>query len=438
VLRRERRVRLTPLEPWIAGKIGAHGPRPLDRRLLEAWQLERLNETLSLVRSRSRFHRRHLAAAPTVLAELAEVARLPTTTDDDLRADPASLVCVGQDEVSRIVTLDTSGTSGAPKRVFFTAADQALTVDFFRAGMSVFTGPGDRVLILLPGTTPGSVGDLLASALRELGAVPIPHGPVRDAAEAIRVAAAEAATVAVGIPVQLLRMARTPTDLPRPQVHSVLLSTDHVPRAIAAALETAWGCRVYNHFGMTETGLGGGVDCAARRGLHLREADLLFEVIERDGDAPVREGDEGELTVTTLTRQAMPFLRYRTGDLARWLPGPCPCGTTLRTLAYVTTRVRGRHPLPGGGVLTQARLDEALFPVPGVVAFQAVLDLRAPLPSLDIAVEAVGGIDADRVAGEIRAALVADGLGRLRITVTCLHDRLPPGGLSKRGIDLVG
>ena len=67
------------------------------------------------------------------------------------------------------MTLQTSGTTGPPKRIQFTAADQALTVDFFRYGMSVLVEPGDRVLALLPGERPDSVGDLLRRGLAAHG-----------------------------------------------------------------------------------------------------------------------------------------------------------------------------------------------------------------------------------------------------------------------------
>ncbi len=140
---------LTPLEPWIAHKIGATGA--LTRDALTAYQLAALNETLAWVRARSPFYRERLADAPPTLAALEDLPALPFTTADDIQTEPLRFVCVSQSEISRVVTLDTSGTTGHSKRLYFTADDQALTVDFFQAGMSTFTRPGDRVLILLRG-----------------------------------------------------------------------------------------------------------------------------------------------------------------------------------------------------------------------------------------------------------------------------------------------
>ena len=272
---------LTPLEPWIDHKI--------DHTDLEAYQLRKLNETLRLVKEKSRFYRQQPIDLPSDLGHLSDLTRWPFTTADDLRANPLAFVTVSQDEIHRVVTLDdanfplttltTSGTTGQPKRLYFTRDDQELTIDFFRVGMSTFTAPGDRVLILLPGETPGSVGDLLALGLQRLGAVPIKHGPVRDAAATLGVMRREKINVMVGVPTHVLALARHPAKSPL-KLKSVLLSTDHVPNAIKHAIEAAFGCTVYNHYGMTEMGLGGGVECEARRGYHLREADLLFEIVD--------------------------------------------------------------------------------------------------------------------------------------------------------------
>jgi phenylacetate-coenzyme A ligase PaaK-like adenylate-forming protein len=385
-------MRNSPLEAWIARLVTADSAgdtsSPFDRAALERYQLRRLRETLRLARTHSVFYRRHLAGAAEGLRSLEDLQGLPLTTADDIRANPLSFVCVSQDEINRVVTLDSSGTTGAPKRVYFTRADQRLTVDFFGVGMSTFTNPGDRVLILLPVERPGSVGDLLATAMLELGAVPIRYGPVRDPEHALQVAADERASVMVGVPTHLLRLVRHRLAAPRlPRLHSVLLSTDHVPTAIVNAVETAWGCRVYNHYGTTEMGLGGGVDCAASRGYHLRDADLLFEIVDPASGRPVVGEEIGEVTFTTLTRTGMPLIRYRTGDLSRWLLDPCPCGSRLRTLAHITTRVAGQFALGPGSTLTQADLDEAIFAVDGVLDFSAKLSRAEAATELQIRVQ---------------------------------------------------
>ncbi|MEN6409202.1 MAG: DVU_1553 family AMP-dependent CoA ligase, partial [Anaerolineaceae bacterium] len=359
---------ITPLDSWVNQKIA--NPAQLTRKALEEYQLERLRETLDLVRKKSPFYLKHLSAAPNSIASLSDLAQFPFTTPQDLREHGLQFLCVSQDEIQRVVTLDTTGTTGQPKRLYFTQEDQELTLDFFHVGMTTFTAPGDKVLILLPCERTGSVGDLLATALQRLGAHPIKHGIVRDVSHTLEVIRAEKIDSLVGIPIQTLELARRSRET---RLKSVLLSTDYVPNALARAVERAWGCVVYNHYGMTEMGLGGGVECQARRGYHLREADMLFEIVHPQTGIPVADGETGEVVFTTLTRNGMPLIRYRTGDFSRFIPGKCPCGTNLKTLERIRTRITGMVPLGTGGQLSIADLDEALFSIEGVYDYQATV-----------------------------------------------------------------
>ncbi len=393
---------ITPLENWIAGKIGVSG-RALTRGDIESHQLHRLRETLHRAVSHSRFYADRLKGLPAEeLPSCRDLSHYPFTTADDIRKSPLSFLCVPQGEIHRVVTLDTSGTTGLPKRLYFTRQDQELTVDFFHHGMSTLVQPGDRVLILLPGERPGSVGDLLVKGLARMGVTGVPHGIVKDVRETLRTLSDEHITCLVGIPRQVLSLAREGREAG--ELRSVLLSTDHVPRAVAREIEQVWGCEVFGHYGMTEMGLGGGVECKAHSGYHLREADLYVEMVHPETGHPVPDGDTGEVVFTTLTRNGMPLIRYRTGDLSRFIPSPCPCGTILKTMERVTCRVDGRFDLGGGWVLTLADLDEALF------ALREVLDFKATL-------SAEQGSEVLTVELALRDAEVNDFLPRVRDTL---------------------
>lgn len=382
----------TPLEAWIYDKItgGTSGAGQLTRGQIEAYQIQKLQETISWAKNESVFYRRQLAGSKPVVS-LADLAEYPFTTADDIRQNPLHFLCVSQSEIGRIVTLQSSGTTGTPKRLFFTGDDQELTVDFFHYGMTSLVKPGDRVLILMPGESPGSVGDLLRTALARFGADGIVHGPVYDVAHTLDVIRQEQVDALVGIPTQVLALARYRDSVGRSgplKLHSVLLSTDHVPDAIVRELQTAWGCQIFNHYGMTEMGLGGGVACQALAGYHLREADLFFEIINPDTGLPIPEGERGEVVFTTLTRRGMPLIRYRTGDISRFIPESCPCGTVLKRMDWVKNRLTGRIELSGGRFLTMADLDEALFVLDGLMDFQVTLTRNDSKDQLEIGIMA--------------------------------------------------
>ncbi len=397
---------ITPLHRWIADKIGVTGAH-LTKARLEAYQLGKLQETLQLARNHSVFYRKSLAGLPGEnISSLAELTRLPFTTAEDLHQNPLQFLCVSQDQIDRVVTLQTSGTTGEPKRLYFTREDQGLTIDFFQQGMSTLVNPGDKVLILLPGERPGSVGDLLVRGLQQMGAKGIPHGLVRKPGRTLEILKKEEIDALVGIPTQVLSLARYQEQGGRLPVKlkSVLLSTDHVPRAIIHELERSWGCRVFNHYGMTEMGLGGGVECEARAGCHLREADLYFEIIDSKTKEPLPQGETGEIVFTTLTRKGMPLIRYRTGDQGRFISEPCPCGTSLKRLELVKGRLEGERRLTGG-VITMEDLDEALFPLEDLTDFQAVILRQEGSEKLQIKVKLAAGCNRDLLEEKIYRAL---------------------------------
>ena len=358
-----------PLDDAVAALMGTVAP--LRREDLRRYQYERLRDTVAWAQQHSPFYRRRLAGVDAgTLHGPADQQRLPFTTADELRRNDPPLLCVSQDDISHVVTLETSGTSGPPKRLFFTPEDQRATRDFFRAGMAVFTRPGDRVLVLFPGGRAGSVGDLLALALRSLGAEPLVAAAPLEPADAARLLHDFRPDVVAGPPVPVLAVARHAAALGPLRVRAALLSSDRAGPALRNALAALWRCEVHDHYGMTEMGLGGGVDCIAHAGYHMREAELLLEVVDPASGAPLPEGCFGEVVLSTLLRRGLPLIRYRTGDLSRIVPGPCTCGSALIRLDRIQGRIGAGVPV-GDGCLTQEDLDEALLGLPQVIDFAA-------------------------------------------------------------------
>ena len=395
----------TPLEVWIAQRLGLSAPA-LTRQAVVQYQLQGIQKTVAWARAHSSFYAQRLAAlstgAPHSLRELAE---LPFTSPADLAQHAPELLCVSQDEISRIVTFNSSGTTGAPKRIFFTAAEQELALDFFANGVAAMAAPGDRMLIALPGEREGSVGYQLAKGIARAGVIPIPHGlsvdPVRTLAHMER----EKATSIIGLPVQMLALAMNNTALATSamrRLRSIVLCSDHVPQSLVQTLQRRSAAEVFEHYGMTEMGLGGGVDCHAHMGYHLRETDLYVEIVDPATGMPAPDGDTGEIVFTTLNRTGMPLLRYRTGDLSRFLPGPCGCGSILRRLERVQSRIDGSIRLATSASFNIAMLDEALFTVAGLLDFSATYFHGAP-SHLRLTVYAPG-IGASQLVGAVTEA----------------------------------
>jgi phenylacetate-coenzyme A ligase PaaK-like adenylate-forming protein len=295
------------------------------------------------------------------LESLEDINRLPFTEAKNLEEGIEEFLCVSPGKIPRIVSMFTSGSTGLPKRIGFTGEDIENTVRYFAYGMGQMVAPGDRVLICLPGENEYGVSHLLSLGVKKLGATPITYGNIRDPGDAAFLIADASPSCIVGIPVQILAAAEHCSRVYSENgVKSVLLTTDYASRSLRRRIARSLKCRVLNHYGSTEMGYGGALECEQDGGLHLREMDLYFEVIDVNSGRPTKFGDEGELVFTTLSRQGMPLIRYRTGDFTRILPDKCRCGRVLRRIAAPWRRHRGIICL-GGKFITMPELDELMF-----------------------------------------------------------------------------
>ena len=304
--------------------------------------------------------------------------------------------------------------------------------------------PGDAVLVVLPGTRPGGVACLLAEALKRAGRRAVVPGDGAGAAEAVDLAVANDARCMVGAPMHLNAVAAVwaARGLGRGIMRTALACWDTVPEAVRLRLRRDMGCAVYHHWGMTETGLGGAVDCAEGSGMHLREADLYVEIVDPGTGRAAPDGHWGEITVTTLTRRAMPLIRYRTGDRGRLVPGTCGCGSPLRRLDVVPGRLGEGVFLPTGETLRLADVHEAVLAVDGVADCRASLEPRdKPLLRVAVSTPRADAFEVRRgatmaLADEpaVRRALEA---GALEFSVDLASDANPALTFEKRSLHIL-
>jgi phenylacetate-coenzyme A ligase PaaK-like adenylate-forming protein len=404
------------------------------------WQLARLREVVAHARHASPFYAAHLAGvdAPAIRTAT-DFSRLPLLTAEAVRNAPEQLLCVSRDEIARVVTLHSSGTTGPPKRIFHTPDDMEATVDYFRWGMAAMIGHGQTALVLMPGQRPGGVGQLLVQALARAGARAVPHGELTRAGDALDQMIGEKADCLVGPAAHVNMVAREweARGLPRGRIRSVLLCWDTAPDAVVRNVGRIFGCQVFRHWGMIETGLGGAVECAPGSGMHLRETDVYLEIVDPATAAPLPDGEFGEMVVTTPLRRGMPLIRYRTGDMGRILPSACPCGSPLRLLDPFIRRM-GDGARVGTGTLTLAELGEALYALPGLRDFAAWHGPRT------LKIRACG--DAKTLEQSVRSALrsipvieQAVAADRLDIVIETTSDDAPAvPGLGKRRLQPLG
>ncbi|PTW62846.1 2-phosphoglycolate phosphatase [Breoghania corrubedonensis] len=425
---------------WAARRMEVSAPLTAEKR--DAYHLARIRETVAHARRESPFYRTRRKWPDALPESLADVARLPFTWPQELARNDPPFTAAPRSAIARMVTLQTSGTSGQAKRIAFTAQDVEDTIDYFHHGMAQFARPGDRVGIVFPAERPGSIGEDLVEATRRLDATPL-TAPLADlsAASLLGWIRSETPDVLFGPPVPFLAAARLShaDGGPVPAIRAALISSDAACAALIAGLNTLWGCEVFDHWGMTESGYGGALDCPHHAGAHIRETDLYVEVIDPLSGTSVQPGEEGEIVLTTLRRTALPLIRYRTGDLARMIDTPCRCGSPFRRLVGLGGRIGGGASLRGAESLSRAAMDQALFAVSSVTDYTARLE-DGPPAVLDVVVAAPPVQHTADIEATARRALLAMpaigravGAGELDLNVTRAAGALLPHA-GKRGI----
>ena len=368
----------TKYEKWMEDIILKEtGEKEFSIETLKLYQLNEIRKTIDTAKT-SKFYGETLKNIKSHdIKNFEDFKRIPFTTSKELSNNPKSFLCTTLDKISRIVTINTSGTTGISKRIFFTENDLKATIEFFKYGMLNLVSPGQRVLILMPGSSPSSIGLLLKKGLSESGCEGIIYGPVFDNLDALETMKVNEIDCIVGLPTQVYYLAKLKNTNPKYKdlkLKSILLSADYVPRAICNEASKAFNCPVYTHYGMTEMGYGGGVESSALNGYHMRDVDLYIEIIDPLTGESVNDGNYGEVVFTTFKREGMPLIRYRTGDRARFLPKSLACNDVFKRLDYVTGRLYENLSFKDGSYISIGMLDEIMFQIDNVLDYKVAIE----------------------------------------------------------------
>jgi len=172
-------------------------------------------------------------------------------------------------------------------------------------------------------------------------------------------------------------------------------------------IEVLLGIETFDIYGLTELyGPGTGIDCTQHDGIHYWDDYYVVEVIDPATTAVLPLGEEGELVLTTLRKQAQPLLRYRTRDVSRLIPGPCRCGSPYPRIARITGRTDDMFKVRGVPVYP-AQIDTVLSGIGGLGSeYQVVLTREGGRDQFLVRVEGnVEEVPAERLSEALRAGL---------------------------------
>ena len=316
----------------------------MPREALEKLQLERLQKTVRHCMN-AEFYREKFAEigiTPDDIQSLDDVRRLPFTTKEDLRDHyPFGLSCVPMRECTRLHS--SSGTTGNPTVVLHTQKDLDEWANAVARCLWMVGSRPDDVFQNSAGYGMFTAGLGFQYGAERVGMLTVPAA-AGNTTRQIKFIKDFGTTVLHAIPSYASRIYEVMKEEgvdPRRDTKLRVLCIGAEPHSEEQRrrIEQDLGVKAYNSYGISEMmGPGVAFECEEQNGLHIWEDYFIVEIIDPVTLEPVKEGEIGELVITTINREAMPLLRYRTRDLTRLLPGTRPCGRSHRRLA----RLQGR------------------------------------------------------------------------------------------------
>ena len=398
---------------------------------LRALQLERLRGTLRAVYDRVRLYRQAFDEAgvtPTDLHELADLARFPFTTKADLRDSyPFGLLAVPREQVSRVHA--SSGTTGRPTVVGHTAQDVETWAELMARSIRAAGGrPGDIVHVAYGyGLFTGGLGAHYGAERLGCTVVPVSGGMTARQVQLIVDLRPRVIMVTPSYFLAVLdEMEAQGVDPRSTSLEVGIFGAEPWTEQMRHEVEQRSGLQAVDIYGLSEV-MGPGVSQEAaetKDGLHVWEDHVLPEVVDPVTLEVLPDGEEGELVLTTLTRQAMPVVRYRTRDLTRLLPGSAY--PAFRRMRRVTGRTDDMMIVRGVNVFP-TQIEEQILQVAGLTPhYLCVLTRPDNLDELTVQVEA-SAAERDRAApGEELSRRVKD-----RVGVTVTVEVVAPGALER-------
>jgi phenylacetate-CoA ligase len=382
---------------------------------LRALQSARLRQTVERAYACVPLHRRRmdeLGITPAQIRGIDDVARLPFTCKADLRDTyPFGLFASPLGEVVRLHA--SSGTTGKPIVVAYTQADLQVWANVVLRALAAYgLHAGDIIQNAYGyGLFTGGLG--LHYGAEALGAtvIPISGGNTERQLMVMKDFGVSAIACTPSYFLHILDCAEEMgVDLRELPLRVGCFGAEPWTDAMRRRIETAAGIKAFDIYGLTElTGPGVGAECSHQNGLHIFEDHFYPEIIDPETLEPLPDGREGELVLTTLSKQAMPMIRYRTRDITSLIAEPCPCGRTIRRMRRISRRsddmliVRGVNVFP-------SQIETAILAVEGTLPhYEIWLSRHKDLDQIEVRVEVTREAFSDRVGSleELQSRLAA-------------------------------
>ena len=376
----------------------------LPREALQALQLKRLQNTVERVYNLVPFYRKKLDKVnvkPEDIKSLDDLKRLPFTTKQDLRDNyPFGLFTIPLEQVVRVHA--SSGTTGKPTVVGYSKRDIDIWSDLMARSLAAAgVSKGDIIQNAYGyGLFTGGLGAHYGGERLGATVIPISGGNTK---KQIMIMKDFGSTVLTATPSYTLYLAETIHDMgvkrEELKLRVGILGAEPWSEEMRNAIEEKLGIDAIDIYGLSEIlGPGVAIECIeAKKGLHIWEDAFIPEIIDPETGEVLPDGEEGELVITTIQKEAIPLLRYRTRDITRIIKEPCKCGRTHRRIERIKGRTDDMLIIRGVNIFP-SQIESLLMETEGVEPhYQIIVDRVNNLDTMEVKVEVSEKIFSDEI-----------------------------------------
>jgi len=374
-------------------------PRPP----LENIQLRRLRETVNRSYAFVPAYKEKMDAAgvkPDDINSLQDLRKLPFTTKQDLRDNyPFGLFALPMSEVVRIHS--SSGTTGKPTVVGYSKKDVDTWAELMARAL-VSAGANRHSVIQNSygyGLFTGGLGVHYGAEKIGASVIPASGGNTKRQVMLMQDFGTSVLTCTPSYALQMHEVMEEigikASDL---KLKSGVFGAEPWSENMRREIENKLEIDAYDIYGLSEIiGPGVAIECSYRSGLHIAEDHFIAEIIDPITEEVLEDGQQGELVITSLTKEALPMIRYRTRDLTTLDREICPCGRTHVRMRKVLGRSDDMVIIRGVNVFP-SMVESVLLNIPNVEPhYMLIVDRKGNLDQLEVQVEISERIFSDEV-----------------------------------------
>ena len=401
---------------------------------LRAIQTERLINIVGRAYERVELFRNRLnenGVSPLDIQSIDDIAKLPFMVKADLRDTyPFGLFASPMSDIVRLHA--SSGTTGKPIVVAYTQADlDVWSETVMRAFLAYGMTKGDVLQNCYGyGLFTGGLGAHQGGEALGATVLPVSTG---NSARQLMLMKDFGVTAICCTPSFFLHLLDTAgeqgVDVRQLPLKIGAFGAEPWSEAMRQKIEELSGIKAYDIYGLSEiVGPGVGGECQCQNGLHIFEDHYYPEIIDPETLEVLPDGEEGELVLTTLSKQAMPIIRYRTRDITKIISETCECGRTLRRIARISRRSDDMMIIRGVNVFP-SQIETAILSIEGVAPYYEIILTREDnLDRIEVKVEITDALLGDDTIKTLetlqkRIAMAIERIINIRVKVTLVEPR---------------